>query len=55
MNVLVIAPHPDDEVLGCGGTIAKHAKEGDKIYLCVVTKGYTPDWSEELLKNRLKE
>ena len=37
MNVLVIACHPDDEVLGCGGTILKHVKEGDKVYLCVVT------------------
>lgn len=55
MKVLVIAPHPDDEVLGCGGTIARHAKQGDDIYLCIVTKGYTPDWSEEFLKNRPKE
>ena len=53
--MLVIAPHPDDEVLGCGGTIVKHAKNGNEVYLCVVTKGYTPDWSEEFLKNRPKE
>lgn len=55
MKVLVIAPHPDDEVLGCGGTIAKHTKEGDDVYLCIVTKAYTPDWSEEFLKNRPKK
>jgi LmbE family N-acetylglucosaminyl deacetylase len=55
MKALVIAPHPDDEVLGCGGTIAKHTKQGDKVYLCVVTKAYTPEWSEEFLKNRPKE
>ena len=54
-KMLVIAPHPDDEVLGCGGTIVKHAKNGNEVYLCVVTKGYTPDWSEEFLKNRPKE
>ena len=54
-KILVIAPHPDDEVLGCGGTIAKHVKEGDEVYLCIVTKGYTPDWSEEFIKNRPKE
>lgn len=52
MKVLIIAPHPDDEVLGCGGTISKHAKQGDSVYLCIVTKGYTPDWSKEFLRNR---
>ena len=55
MKILIIAPHPDDEVLGCGGTIAKHTKEGDEVYLCIVTKAYAPDWSEEFLKNRPKE
>jgi LmbE family N-acetylglucosaminyl deacetylase len=55
MKILVIAPHPDDEVLGCGGTIARHAMCNEEVYLCVVTKAYTPDWSEEFLKNRPKE
>jgi len=36
MNVLVIAPHADDEVLGVGGTIQWHAKRGDAVYVCVV-------------------
>jgi LmbE family N-acetylglucosaminyl deacetylase len=55
MKILVIAPHPDDEVLGCGGTIIKHIESGDVIYLCIVTSAYTPDWSEEFLRNRKKE
>ncbi len=55
MNILIIAPHPDDEVLGCGGAIAKHVDKGDDVYLCIVTKAYTPDWSEEFLENRPKE
>lgn len=55
MKVLVIASHPDDEVLGCGGTIAKHTKIGNEVYLCIVTKAYAPEWSEEFLKNRPKE
>lgn len=42
MKVLVIAPHPDDEVLGVGGTIAKRAASGDKVRVFVVTKGYPP-------------
>lgn len=55
MKILAIAPHPDDEVLGCGGTLLKYSKEGDEIYLCVATKAYAPDWPEEFLKNRPKE
>jgi LmbE family N-acetylglucosaminyl deacetylase len=55
MKILIIAPHPDDEVLGCGGTIKKWTKEGNEVYLCVVTKGYAPDWTEEFIKNRKKE
>ena len=55
MKILIIAPHPDDEVLGCGGTVAKHSKQGDEVYLCIVTKAYLPDWSEEFIKNRPKE
>lgn len=42
MNVLIIAPHPDDEVLGCGGTIAKHITLGDIVYVAIVTKGCEP-------------
>ncbi|MEK7509947.1 MAG: PIG-L deacetylase family protein [Patescibacteria group bacterium] len=55
MKVLVITPHPDDETLGCGGVIKKYTNRGDKVYLCVGTVAYTPDWSEEFLKERQKE
>ena len=55
MKILLIAPHPDDEVLGCGGTIKKYSQLGDDIYLCVVTKAYAPDWSRSFIKNREKE
>lgn len=39
-KILVIAPHPDDEVLGCGGTIAKHSHNGDEVYVAIVTNGH---------------
>lgn len=42
MRVLVISAHPDDEVIGAGGTIARHVANGDEVYWCVVTQGYSP-------------
>jgi len=36
-RVLVIAVHPDDETLGCGGTLLKHKANGDKIYWLICT------------------
>jgi LmbE family N-acetylglucosaminyl deacetylase len=38
-TVLVIAPHPDDETLGCGGIIALQSRAGDKVYVLIVTDG----------------
>jgi LmbE family N-acetylglucosaminyl deacetylase len=42
MKVLVVSPHPDDEVLGVGGTIARLANEGNDITVAIVTKGWEP-------------
>lgn len=41
MNVLVIAAHPDDEVLGCGGTIGRLTAEGAKVSVVIVANGLT--------------
>jgi len=38
-RILVIAPHADDEVLGCGGTILKAIAQGAEVYIMVVTVG----------------
>jgi LmbE family N-acetylglucosaminyl deacetylase len=42
-RVAVIAPHPDDESIGCGGVIALHHRQGDEVHLIVVTDGDAGD------------
>ncbi|MBI2463478.1 PIG-L family deacetylase [Candidatus Peregrinibacteria bacterium] len=37
MKVVVVAPHPDDETLGCGGTLLKHRDQGDEINWLIMT------------------
>ncbi|MDD3138445.1 MAG: PIG-L family deacetylase [Lachnospiraceae bacterium] len=55
MRVLVIAPHPDDEIIGVGGTIAKRAQAGDEVYVCVVTKGIEPLFRETFIEQGRRE
>lgn len=54
-NILVIAPHADDEVLGAGGTIAKLADEGNSVYVAVVTVPEPPDFTAEQAKQIREE
>jgi N-acetylglucosamine malate deacetylase 1 len=39
--ILVVAAHPDDEVLGCGGTLARLAKEGHEVHIAIMGEGIT--------------
>lgn len=40
-NILVIAAHPDDEILGVGGTVAKHVNNGDVAFALILGEGQT--------------
>jgi LmbE family N-acetylglucosaminyl deacetylase len=48
-SILVVAAHPDDEILGCGGTIAKHVSQGDKVHVVIMAEGIT---SRDRIRNR---
>ena len=36
-KVIIVAPHADDEIIGCGATIAKHIKDGDEVVIIIAT------------------
>jgi len=55
MKIVVLAAHPDDEVLGCGGTIYKHYLNNDEITVVIVTDGYMKDYNDEEFRNLKRE
>ena len=54
-RVLVLAPHPDDEVLGPGGTVAKLVASGAVVHVVIVTKAGPPTFTEEVLQTGRRE
>ena len=51
----IIAPHPDDEVLGCGGTIARLADAGAEVHVVIVTRGCPPHFSDAYMDRVMAE
>ena len=50
-KVLVISVHPDDETLGCGGTILRHKFDGDMVsWLIITTVDKAHGWAEEIIE-----
>jgi LmbE family N-acetylglucosaminyl deacetylase len=46
-TIAVLAPHPDDEVLGAGGTITRMASQGHRVHVVVATRGRPPMFQED--------
>jgi len=55
INILVIAPHPDDETLGVGGTIIKFVKSGANVTLLTVSAHMPPLYTEKQFKQTIIE
>jgi len=59
--VLVLAPHPDDEVFGCGGAIIRHVQDGHPVHVIIVSdggyrrEGQTPDQRQTYIRQRQEE
>jgi len=54
-NIMVIATHPDDETLGCGGTLLKLARHGATIHWVLVTAAHKPDYSDEQIATQAEQ
>ena len=55
MNVLSIAVHPDDETLGCGATLLKHAAAGAELHWLVVTAATEPSYSAAAIAQQAEQ
>lgn len=55
MKVLVISVHPDDEALGCAGSIFRHKAEGDEVEWLIVTAGDEKRYPREVLEQKVSE
>ena len=54
-RLLVVAPHPDDETLGAGGTIAKFSAQGDEVFVLMVSGHMPPLYSREDYERTVSE
>jgi LmbE family N-acetylglucosaminyl deacetylase len=52
MRVLAVSAHPDDETLGCGGTLLRHFAAGDEVHWLIATSRRSPRWSTDEISLR---
>jgi N-acetylglucosamine malate deacetylase 1 len=55
VRVLVVSAHPDDETLGCGGTLLKHGARGDDVHWLVVSARTEPRWTAAAVAARREQ
>ena len=56
MNTLIIAPHPDDEILGAGGTLKKRSRlKGNNIFWVIMTMPDKKDYDKKFILKRKKQ
>jgi len=54
-RILVCCAHPDDETLGCGGTILLHGRAGDEVVWLIATQAWSPRWDEQTIAGKTAE
>ncbi len=54
-SILAIAPHPDDETLGCGGSLLKHIQQGDQLHWLIMTRVWSPKFKDSLIRQQKKQ
>jgi len=54
-NILVVAPHPDDEMLGAGGTLLRTKAQGNDVHWLVMTSAHEPRWDADYIHTQERQ
>jgi len=55
VRILVLSAHPDDETLGCGGTLLRHVHEGADVHWFIATRACEPQWDAGVIASKDRE
>jgi LmbE family N-acetylglucosaminyl deacetylase len=55
MKLLIISVHPDDETLGCGGSLLAERAAGTEIHWLILTRAHPPQWAPALIERKKEE